>query len=112
MKAKIDNNILEVKVINSNYNDHAKEVEILEGIFKGVYAIVENHDFIIEQPTNKNFRYYVQRSEQCENKRKTATIKKCETLEESKQIKARHDKSNHSNIYSYYILDRMENERI
>lgn len=114
MKAKINNNILEVRIINSNYNDHAKEIEILEGTFKGVYAIVENNDFIIEQPTKKYFRYYVQRSEQGGDifKKKTTTIKKCETLKEAKQVKAKHDNVNHSNIYSYYILDRMENKKI
>lgn len=48
MKAKIDNKILKVKVIDPNYNDHAKEVQILEGIHKGRLSIIENNDMIID----------------------------------------------------------------
>ena len=44
MKANIDNKALEVRIINPDYNEHAAEVEILEGPHKGAYAIVEKSD--------------------------------------------------------------------
>lgn len=33
--ALINNKQMEVQIINNNYNDHASEVEILEGTWKG-----------------------------------------------------------------------------
>lgn len=48
LKAKIDNNVVSVKIIDSNYNDYAKEVIIMEGTHKGRYAIVENDNIIID----------------------------------------------------------------
>lgn len=51
MKAKIDSNIVTVKMVNANYNDHACEVQILEGSHKGNYTIVENIDIIEEIKT-------------------------------------------------------------
>lgn len=47
-KANIYNQIVTVKIIDNNYNNHAKEVQILEGIHKGRYAIVNNDDIIID----------------------------------------------------------------
>lgn len=47
MLANINNQIVSVKIIDNNYNDHAKEVQILEGTHKGQYAIVEDKDIII-----------------------------------------------------------------
>jgi hypothetical protein len=47
-KANINNQIVTVKIIDTNYNNHAKEVIIMEGIHKGRYAIVENNDIIID----------------------------------------------------------------
>jgi len=46
MKAKIDNKIVTVKMVNANYNDHACEVQIVNGQWKGNYTIVENADII------------------------------------------------------------------
>ncbi|MBM7836302.1 hypothetical protein [Clostridium sardiniense] len=46
MRAKINNEILKVKVIDPEYNNYAKEVVILEGNWKGYRAIVENKDII------------------------------------------------------------------
>lgn len=107
MKVKIDNKIIKVKIINANYNENSKEIELLEGTFKGKYAIVNNKDFIIEK---KYFRYYVQETQAPDigEKWKTVTIKKCETLEDAKKIKAKFEKANHCNIYSHRILDRLE----
>jgi hypothetical protein len=105
MKAKIDNKILKVRIINNNYNDHAKEVEILEGTFMGVYTIVKNKDFIEDK---KEYRYYLQRTETEYTKCKTITLKKFETLEDAQKMKKKCDHSNHSNIYSYRILDRKD----
>lgn len=42
--ANIDGKQTLVKVINNNYNNHAKEVKILEGSHTGIYTIVENKD--------------------------------------------------------------------
>ncbi len=47
MLANINNQMVSVKIIDNNYNDHAKEVQILEGTHKGQYAIVEDKDIII-----------------------------------------------------------------
>jgi hypothetical protein len=44
---------LEVRVINSNYNDHAVEVKILEGTFSGKCAIVEKSDLVVAKYTVK-----------------------------------------------------------
>jgi DNA-binding transcriptional regulator YhcF (GntR family) len=109
MKAKIDNKILNVRIINANYNEYAVECEILEGNFKGAYTIVENTDLIKEK---KNFRYYVQRTQEPDlnERRKTTTKRKCETLEEAKKVKSKYVDCNHSNIYSYKILDRITGE--
>lgn len=46
MKAMINNQLLTVEVKDVNYNDHAVEVEILEGTFKGKYIIVEKKDLV------------------------------------------------------------------
>lgn len=51
MKANINNQVLEIEVINSNYNNHASEVKILEGTFTGKKAIVENTDLTIDKYT-------------------------------------------------------------
>lgn len=59
MKAKIDNNIVTVKMVNANYNDHASEVQILEGTHKGNYTIVENTDIIEEVKTIKQLETLV-----------------------------------------------------
>lgn len=53
MKAKINNQILRVQIINNNYNDHAVEVKILEGTFSGKCAIVEKADLITSKYTLK-----------------------------------------------------------
>ncbi|WP_252225345.1 MULTISPECIES: hypothetical protein [unclassified Clostridium] len=47
MKAKIDNKVLRVEMVDSNYNDHASEVRIIEGTFNGRLCIVENTDLIV-----------------------------------------------------------------
>ena len=57
MKAKIDNKIVEVEVINPKYNDESMEVKLLEGSFKGYNAIVLKRDLIKEK---KQKRYCVQ----------------------------------------------------
>jgi len=44
---------LEVRVVNANYNDHAVEVQILEGSFKGQRTIVEKSDLVIAKYTVK-----------------------------------------------------------
>ena len=59
MKAKIDNNIVTVKMVNANYNDHACEVQILEGTHKGNYTIVENTDIIEDVKTIKQLETLV-----------------------------------------------------
>lgn len=41
MKAVIDNNLIEIKIINPHYNDHAVEVEMLSGTWGGYRCIVE-----------------------------------------------------------------------
>jgi hypothetical protein len=46
MKAKINNQILRVQIMNDSYNDHAVEVKILEGTFKDKCTIVEKADLI------------------------------------------------------------------
>lgn len=46
MKAKIDNKVLGVKVINMNYNESSAEVVITEGNHKGCHAIVRHKDLI------------------------------------------------------------------
>jgi hypothetical protein len=51
MKANINNQVLTIEVINSNYNNHASEVKILEGTFSGKCAIVENSDLITDKYT-------------------------------------------------------------
>ena len=48
VKARINNKIVDVEIIDGNYNDHAKEVKVLNGTFKGKYTIVENNDFIVD----------------------------------------------------------------
>ena len=48
MKANIDNKVLEVKVIDANYNENSVEVELLEGNFKGYRAIVKKEDLVQE----------------------------------------------------------------
>ncbi|MBS5307745.1 hypothetical protein [Clostridium sp.] len=55
MLANINNQIVSVKIIDNNYNDHAKEVQILEGAHEGRYAIVEDKD-IIEQKEVKTLK--------------------------------------------------------
>lgn len=47
MKAKIDNKVLRVEMVDNNYNDHASEVRILDGTFAGRLCIVENTDLIV-----------------------------------------------------------------
>lgn len=59
MKARINNDVVEVKVIDSNYNEHASEVKILSGTFQGKCTIVENEDLIPEKPI-KTKRFLVQ----------------------------------------------------
>lgn len=54
MKAKIDNKIVTVKMINANYNDTSAEVELLEGTFQGRRAIVNKCDIIKEVKTIKD----------------------------------------------------------
>jgi hypothetical protein len=51
MKANINNQILDVEVINANYNNHASEVKILEGTFSGKCTIVENTDLVADKYT-------------------------------------------------------------
>lgn len=46
MKAMINNQLLTVEIKDNNYNDHAVEVVILEGTFKGKYTIVEKKDLV------------------------------------------------------------------
>lgn len=48
LKAMIDNKIVKVKIIDNNYNDDSKEVQILEGTHKDKYAIINNNDIIID----------------------------------------------------------------
>lgn len=48
--ALINNKQMEVQIINNDYNDHASEVEILEGTWKGQRVIVENKDLIVTTP--------------------------------------------------------------
>lgn len=45
----IDNKQVQCEIIDNNYNDHAKEVKILEGIHTGRFAIVENKDIKIKE---------------------------------------------------------------
>jgi hypothetical protein len=44
MKAKIDNKVLEVEVINMDYNESSAEVVIKEGNHTGCYTIVRHKD--------------------------------------------------------------------
>lgn len=60
MKAKIDNKIVEVKVINPKYNNDSVEVELLEGSFKGFNAVVLKKDLIKEVKEKKQKRYCIQ----------------------------------------------------
>ena len=46
IKAKINNKILKVKIVDTNYNDDSVEVIIQEGTFKGRYAIILKSDII------------------------------------------------------------------
>lgn len=45
MKAKIDNDELEVKIVDDNYSDEQVEVELQEK-FVGAYAIIDKDDII------------------------------------------------------------------
>ncbi|OSA95764.1 UNVERIFIED_ORG: hypothetical protein B2H93_04900 [Clostridium botulinum] len=47
MKAKINNKVLRVEMVDNNYNNHASEVRVMEGTFKGRLCIVENTDLIV-----------------------------------------------------------------
>lgn len=51
MKAKniVCGKELQVEVINTNYNEHAVEVKILEGNFTGKCAIVEKKDLVLDK---------------------------------------------------------------
>lgn len=111
MKAMINNQVLDVRMINSNYNDHAKEVEIIEGTFKGNYCIVENHDFIVEKPVKKNYRYYVQRNDfdYITGKWTWKLYAKAETYEEAMK-KINNIMYNNAGDKMYRIFDRMERE--
>lgn len=53
MKAKIDNRVTEVQIINEYYNEHAVEVKIAEGLHKGNFCIVEKKDLVKEKKQKK-----------------------------------------------------------
>lgn len=53
MKAKIDNKVTGIVVINENYNEHAVEAKITDGIHAGMYCIVEKKDLIKERKQKK-----------------------------------------------------------
>lgn len=105
MKVKIDNNILEVKIINKNYNSECAEVEILEGNHKGVYCIVKKSDLIKPKKT-KRFLVQVQDFNYSTGKWSWKNYVYYETIEEARRIKLAY-----SNIGSR-ILDRENNEYI
>lgn len=46
MKAKIDDNVWSVKIIDSNYDDDKIEVKILDGQFQGKNCIINKSDLI------------------------------------------------------------------
>ncbi len=48
--ALIDNKQVKVQIIDNNYNEHAAEIEILEGTWKGQRVIVEHKDLSITTP--------------------------------------------------------------
>lgn len=53
MRAKINNRVVLVKVLDRNYNDHATEVESIDEKYAyGVPFIVENYDLIEEEVGN------------------------------------------------------------
>ncbi|WP_346938135.1 hypothetical protein [uncultured Clostridium sp.] len=59
MKAKIDNKIVTIKMVNANYNESSAEVELLEGTFQGRRAIVNKCDIIEEIKTIKQLETLV-----------------------------------------------------
>ena len=46
MKAKIDNNVWNIKIVDSNYDVDRVEVKILEGQFKGKNCIINKSDLV------------------------------------------------------------------
>jgi len=53
MKAKVDNRVVLVQIVNENYNEHAVEAVIQEGSHKGIYTIIEKHDLLDEKQPKK-----------------------------------------------------------
>jgi len=106
MKARIDNRIEEVEIIDANYNDYAVEVKTIGGKFDGVYAIVEKQDLIKEKKTK---RFLVQMQD-FNYDTKTYYYKSfgyCETIEEARKLK-----SKAPSICNTRILDRWTKEYI
>ncbi|EGT3606756.1 hypothetical protein FKF97_10155 [Clostridium perfringens] len=61
--ALINNKELKVKIIDNNYNNHASEVEILEGVWLGRRVIVENKNLtIIKVKTYKELINFIKNS--------------------------------------------------
>lgn len=106
IKAKINNKILSVKIVDNKYNNHAKEVVILEGAFQGKYTIVENSDFIRETKTN---RYYVQQTDFINGVWKWVLYAKGETYKEAVN-RIGGSMYNHCGDKIFRILDRQENK--
>lgn len=103
IKAKVDNNVVAVKVIDPNYSDHAIEVQMEEGIFKGAYCIVKKEDIVKKKITN---RYCIQVNDfnYKTGKWSFKAYKYCETIEECKKF------TRHFGYREYRILDRMTKE--
>lgn len=56
MKAKVNNKIVDVEIIDKNYNNESVEVELLSGTFKGCRTIVLKSDLVKEK---KPFKRYI-----------------------------------------------------
>lgn len=101
MRALIDNKIQKIRIVNLNYNDDSVEVELLDGAFKGAYAIVSKSDLIKERK-QKRFCVQIQDFNYVTGKWHWKVYYYCETEKEAMKHRIKY-----SNIRSR-IFDRVE----